>query len=110
MDSFAEGITRFAVVVFYAAAFVMALVAFAGTKMWARKISTAAMMLTAASWLAFYLVITDIVSGFENVPPTVLWSRVFHYTTATSLFVMALVIYQADKYGIQAALKLGQHE
>ena len=103
MTPLLEGVTQFAAIAFYAAALIMGLVAFHGSRLWARRISTVAIMVTAAGWLTFYLFVVALdFTGTQQAE--VLWSRVFHYNTATWLFIMALVIRRSEKYGVEIAM------
>lgn len=102
MTPLVEDVSRYAVLIFYSAAFIMALVAFLHTRLWARKTSTVAMMSAAAGWLYFYTFIAN--TDLSTAPTIVLWSRIAGYNTATMLFLMGLVIWRADKYGIAVAL------
>jgi uncharacterized membrane protein len=102
MTPIIEGLTHIAAIVFYTAALIMGLVAFHGSRLWARRISTIGIMLIAAGWLYFYIAISN--TTFTEAPTAVLWSRVFHYNTATWLFIMALVIRRSDRFGVNLAL------
>lgn len=107
MTPFVEGLTQAAVITFYAAAFAVGLIAHWHTRLWARKLSTVGIMAASAGWLYFYLVIAN--ATLSTAPMVVLWSRVFHYNNATWLFIMALVIRRADRYGIELALSREHH-
>ena len=106
MTPFVETVSRCAVIGFYAATFAMALWAHWNTRIWARKLATVGMMAIAAGWLAFYLAN----SHNASTSSVVLWSRVFHYNTATWLFIMAFVIRRSDKYGLAETFHSGPHE
>ena len=108
MTPLIEDISRHAVQVFYLAAFGMAFAAHWHTRLWARKISTLAIMLASGGWLWFYTLMAN--SDLSTAPTLVLWSRIFGYNTATMLFIMAFVIRRADKYGIDLALSRGPDE
>lgn len=103
-----EGITHIAVIVFYVAALGMAVNANWKARLWARRISSLGIICVAAGWLIFYLLIADLV--FTEKPDVVLWSRVFHYNTATWLFIMAFVIRRSERYGVDMALSRGGDE
>jgi hypothetical protein len=107
MTATIEGVTHIAAIVFYVCAFGMALIAHYNARLWARKISTVGIMLIAAGWLIFYIFISNLT--FADVHMSVLWSRVFHYNTATWLFIMAFVIRRSEKYGVELALSRETH-
>lgn len=108
MTPFVEDLSRYAVQVFYLAAFAMGLVAHWHTRLWARKASTVAIMVAAAGWLYFYTFLAN--ADLSTASTLVLWARIFHYNTATMLFIMAFVIRRADRYGINLALARRLHE
>lgn len=107
MTPLIEDISRVAVIVFYAVAFFMALNAHWHTRLWARRASTAAMMIASGAWLFFYLVLAN--DDLTIAPTIVLESRVAHYVTATALFVMAYLIRKADREGIDIMLSRGSN-
>ena len=100
MSATLEFITHLSVLLFYIVAFAMAAYAHKYTRLWARKVSTASILIAALAWIVFYTVITDPLNFPQEVHSTVLWSRVMHYVTSSALFTMAFLIYRADKYGI----------
>jgi hypothetical protein len=108
MTPIIEGLTHIAAIVFYTAALIMGLIAFHRARLWARRTSTVGIMLVAAGWLIFYLAVTNL--DFTEVHTSVLWSRVFHYNTATWLFIMAFVIRRSERYGVELALSRGPDE
>ena len=105
MTPLLEGLTHIAAVFFYVCAFVMALVAHYRARLWARKMSSIGIMSIAAGWLAFYLFVAN--PDFQEVHSSVLWSRIFHYNTATWLFIMAFIIRRSEQYGVDIALSRG---
>ncbi len=100
MSSLLEHVTHISVLAFYIATFVMALIAHRASRLWARRISTVAIMVAAGFWIFFYTIIVDLLHVGDGVHTSVLWSRVGHYITSTSLFVMAFVIRRSEKYGL----------
>lgn len=112
MTPLLEGLTHAAAIIFYAAAFTMGIIAHWHSRMWSRKVSSLGVMLITGGWIAFYLFVSDL--NFTAASTPVVWSRVFHYNTATWLFVMAFVIYRSEKYGVRVALTrgtfVGEHE
>jgi len=101
MSSLLEHLTHISVLLFYIAAFIMAAIAHRKSKLWARRVSTVAMMCTAAFWIFFYIFVVEIWDlSIDGVHTSVLWSRIGHYITATGLFVMAFVIRRSEKYGL----------
>ncbi len=102
MTPIVEGVTHIAAIVFYAVAFSMGVSALWHAHVWARRVSAVAIMVAAAGWLAFYVAVSDL--QFDALPMSVLWSRIFHYNSATMLIIMALMILRASKYGIEYAL------
>ena len=102
MSSFLEHVTHISVLAFYIAAFVMALIAHLKSRLWARRVSTVAMMCAAGFWIFFYIFIVEVWQiGDTPVHTSVLWSRIGHYITATGLFTMAFVIRRSEKYGLR---------
>lgn len=108
MTPLIEDVSRHAVQAFYLAAFVMGLIAHWHTRLWARKASTVAIMVAAAGWLYFYTYVAN--AELSTAPDIVLQSRIFHYNTATMLFIAAFLMRRADRYGVGVALSRGQHE
>ena len=102
MTPVVEGVTHIAAIVFYLAAFGMGIAAHYRARLWARKVSTVGIMCVAVGWLIFYLFVANL--DFAEVHMSVLWSRIFHYNTATWLFIMAFVIRRSEKYGVELAL------
>ena len=100
MDSTVEFVTHVSVLVFYLAALGMGAYAHNKTRLWARKVSTAAIIIAAVGWVLFYSVFTNPLTCAGVISATVLWSRIFHYVTASALFTMAFIIARADEYGL----------
>ncbi len=99
-DSTLEFVTHIAVLVFYLAALGMGVYAHYRTRLWARKVSTIAIVASAVGWVLFYSVFTNPLTVAGSIPDTVLWSRAFHYVSASGLFLMAFIIARADRYGL----------
>lgn len=95
MTPIIEGITQAAVVIFYVGALTMGIRAFMVSTLWARRLSSAAVIATSVGWLYFYIFIVNI--RLTAVHGSVLWSRIFHYNTATWLFIMGYVIWRSER-------------
>ena len=95
-----EIVTRLFVLVGYTAVFTTAIVAYARTEMWSRKVSTVVIAGIAVFWFGFYLWLAIRGRDHPGVTQAVLTSRVGHYFTASGLFVMANMISRSDRYGV----------
>ena len=104
MTPVAEHLTHVSVLLFYIAALVMGILAHRNAKLWARRVSAVAIICAAAFWIFFYTMVVEIWDTGNVVHSSVLWSRIGHYITATSLFTMAFVIRRSEKYGLNHAL------
>jgi|SRR5210317_255916 len=104
MNSVLEHVTHISVWGFYMAALIMGIVAHRNARLWARRVSTVAIIASAVFWLFFYTFIVEIWDMGTDVHTSVLWSRVGHYITATALFTMAYVIRRSEKFGLNPAI------
>ena len=106
-NSAVEWLTWVAVLVFYLTAFGAAYYAHRNTKLWARRVSTAAILIATLTWILFYIFIAPGASG-TTASRGIVYSRIAHYINATALFVMAFLIHRADKYGIDYKHPVGE--
>lgn len=95
MTPIIEGITHLAAIGFYIAALTMGFMAHYRAKIWVRKWSSVGIIVTSMGWLIFYFTVVN--WDFTQVHTSVLWSRIFHYNTATWLFIMAYLIWRSEK-------------
>lgn len=107
MGATLEVITQAAVLAFYLAAAVMALIAHSSARLWARRFSAIGLFIISAGWIVFYVVVVDPSLTSRAVHSSVLWSRVMHLVTATVLFVVAFVLRRSERYGVDLALSRG---
>lgn len=87
--------TRGLVVVMYATAFVVGLLAIHKSEIWSRRRSGIAIMTASTGWLLFYLFVVE--TGPHDPTIEILWSRVANYICSASLIAMGANIINATK-------------
>jgi hypothetical protein len=93
-----EVATRALVLIMYAGAGTVAVLAWCGSKTWARRVAAITIVVTALGWVAFYgyLLGFDFHSAKSTTNVTML-SRVMHYVTATGLYISAYMILISER-------------
>jgi hypothetical protein len=97
MAEFLEVITRTLVIILYAGTFAMAVRGLLTAHLWARKVALITILVTSLCWIAFYVYLLGV--DFHGVDPSSgvsMMSRIFHYVTATGLYISASLIVTSE--------------
>ena len=98
MSEVLEVFTRALVVILYLGAAIVATRALGNAELWARKVASIAILVTAVGWILFYIYLLgfDFHSAKATTNVTMI-SRIMHYVTATGLYLSAYMILMSER-------------